>query len=724
MQNFPFFRQSEHAKDCGPTCLKMVCKYYDIDYSISELNMLTKLSDNGTTFYNLQQAAIKLGFDSYGAKIGIDQLFVSVALPCIIHISNSHYVVIVPGSTKQNIIIADPAIGIYQISIDKLKLLWCKDSEEGNTLIIEPKATQKSGSFKISKFKRYLNYFKSYKKQLWGLLFLTLFSGIVSFLLPKISKDLIDKGINNKDINIVSILLIGQFSLLAGGLLLDVLRSWLLFYINNNFTLNVLTDFFSKITKLPISFFESTKTGDIQQRIYDHNRIQSFIISNSSTLLVSTITFIALFSSLLSFSVKILLLNLLFGVLNLFLIKFFLSKRKKLDYAQFTNQSSNQDKIYEILNGIQDLKLHNYEEEKIMQWRTNQLKIIDVSTMSFRLGQKQTIVSNILTSLEMILVGYITANDVIQGSISLGTMVGINLVTGQLKNTILQYTNLLKSYQDAQISIERLEEIQDLENEDENESITEDPLIKSIQSIDIKYLSYKYKNADTNVLTDINLSFEKGDTVAIIGASGCGKTTLLKLLLKYYVPDAGEIIINKHISLTNISSKKWRQHCGIVMQDGYIFTDTIKANIILNNRVFDEVLFRRILELVNLTHWVDSLPSQQDCIIGKNGRVISGGQKQRILIARALYKNPDVLLLDEATSALDTDNEHQIIDKIHNVFSDKIKIIIAHRFSTIKNANKIVVIDKGRIIEIGNHIDLLKKKGLYFDLISTNLNKE
>lgn len=718
MNDFPFYQQSG-LKDCGPTCLRMICKYYGKDLSIDYLTQLCNIYEDGTSMYNLQQAATKLRFESYGIKTTFEGLFTSVTLPCILHLSMDHYVVLVPGSTPDRIHVADPGMTrVEEMPVEIFRRRWAKGEEEGYVLVIESKEHEKDHTpktFSWKKLRFYIRYLAPHKFKLAQLSVLFIASGLIAYAIPFVVKGVMDKGIKERSIDAVGIFVIAQFALYMGTAVIELAKGWLMLFINNNFIISLLRDFLSKVANLPIAYFQVQRLGEINQRLQDHHRIQYFILNNFSTLIVSTITFLAFFAALISFSGIILLLLLVFSVLNIIWMQYSLKRRRELDYAGFHSQSDNQDKLYEMIAGLQDLKLHNGEQQSLNTWARSQEQIFEISRSGYKLSQQQSIGAALLNNLENVLISFISAYEVIKGHMSLGAMVSINMVAVQFKSSIMNYSGLIRSFQDAKISLERIADIQDMQEED-GHGPSADISATKIKSISFRNVGFIYPGTNNKVLQDITMTCRAGETIAIVGTNGSGKTTLFKLLLKYYRPDTGDIIINNTISLEDISAKAWRNKCGIVMQEGYLFSSSIKNNIIINAEDANEARLQEVAAIAGLRDWVSTLPHGWDTQVGAKGVTISGGQKQRILIARALYLNKDILLLDEATSALDAESEMQISNNIHDAFRDKIKMVIAHRFNTILNADKIIVMKHGEIVQMGTHAELFEQEGQYATL--------
>jgi len=577
---------------------------------------------------------------------------------------------------------------------------------------------------KLFEFGYFIFYLKPHKKLILLLIILFIIGGFITFCNPIITKNIFDNGINKKDLKLVSIMLFAQLSLYVGSSVSDLMKNWLLLKINNEFGLLILKNFLLKLMKLPIRFFDKKNIGDLQQRIYDHYRIQYFFTTTSVTFIVSIVNFFAFVAALAYFNKTILTIILSFSIMEIFWILYFQKKRSGIDYAKFYEMSDSQENIIEILGSMQEIKLNNGEEKKVEKWYKTQLKLMTLNVDLMKVDQKQLLGSSLLDQVQNIIISFISAYEVINDKMSLGMMVSIGVISGQLKSTINQFLYLIRSYQDASISVDRIMEIHKKKNEDEEDGeVAGDKITNlTINNIELRNVSYQYDENTSFVLKDICISIEKGKTIAIVGNSGSGKTTLLKLLLKYYKPTSGNIIVNDNCDLQKISTTWWYNICGIIMQEGHIFSDTIIENIAVNDKTIDMERIYEAAKIANIYDFVESLPIKWKTVIGANGVGISGGQRQRILIARAVYKRPEILFFDEGTSALDTENEKIIIENMERYFINKTKIIIAHRFSTIKNADKIIVLDNGEIVETGTHSELSALKGKYYRLLENQLH--
>lgn len=530
---------------------------------------------------------------------------------------------------------------------------------------------------------------------------------------------MVDVGIENQDINFVYLILVAQLFLFLGKASLEIIRSWILLHLSTRINISLISDFFIKLMKLPISYFDVRMTGDLLQRINDHQRIERILTTSSLTVLFSFFNLIVFSLVLGYYSMQIFGVFVLGSILYFTWVLFFFKKRRELDYKKFSQVSQEQSKVIELINGMQEIKLHNAERRMRWNWEYVQARLFKVATKSLALEQTQSVGSNLINELKNMLVTILSAKLVIDGNITLGMMMAISYIVGQLNGPIVQLINFMRDLQDAQISLDRLGEIHHMEEEEKpgDEKVMQIP----DSAIRLSKVTFRYTGGLEPVLKDLSLEIPANKTTAIVGVSGSGKSTLMKLLLGFYQIDAGEISVGQ-FNLRNISQKEWRRNCGVVMQEGYIFNDTIAKNIAVGEDFVDKEKLLHAIDVANIGDYIEGLPLGLNTKIGSEGNGLSTGQKQRLLIARSVYKNPKYLFFDEATSALDANNEKVIMENLNTFFKDKTAVVIAHRLSTVKNAHQIVVLDKGKIIEQGNHSELIALQGAYYHLVKNQLN--
>ncbi|PZU90607.1 MAG: ABC transporter ATP-binding protein [Chryseobacterium sp.] len=724
LRPFPFYKQFD-GKDCGPTCLKIISAYYKKHLSIQDLRNLSKTSREGSSLYNISKAAESIGFDAFGTKISFETLL-EAPLPSIVFWKNYHYVVLYKIDPNR-VYVADPAMGKVKYSHSDFIKNWINETANGNTeegiiLLLEPNSDfgkQRFNCKKTNPYSRFIKYLKKQKTLLLYLILALLIENIISFFFPFFTKNIVDKGIKPKNINFIYTILFAQLALFLGQIIVEAIRSRILLHLSNRINIVLVSDFLKKMMRLPISFFDSRITGDLIQRMNDNYRVQSYLTGSSLNTFFSFIHFIVFGSILLYYNYQVFVIFFIGSILYTLWLLFFSKKRKILDYMRFEQQAEERSKTMEIISGMQEIKLNRAESQKTTDWEKIQNKIYRIQIKLQNVELWQNIGSSFLNHLKDILITFISASLVINNKITLGEMLSIQFIVGQLNIPLSQLVDFIRSSQDAKISLERLNEIYEKENEDERKNIENEPAVKS-EDIYLKEISFSYFGNDMRVLDNISLTIPKNKITAIVGTSGSGKTSLMKLLLKFYEPDLGNISLGK-TNFMDIHSGEWRKNIGAVMQDGFIFNDTIAKNIAVGEEDINFQKLNYAIEIANLNDFISTLPLKLSTQIGADGNGISGGQKQRILIARAVYKNPQFLFFDEATSALDSENEKIIHDNLQFFFKEKTVIIIAHRLSTVKNADKIVVLDNGKIVEIGSHQELTKMKGSYFELVKNQL---
>jgi ATP-binding cassette subfamily B protein len=742
MKDFPFYIQSD-IKDCGPTCLKIIAKHYGKILNIQTLRKLSETTREGSNLLNISDAAEKIGFRSIGVKLSFENLD-AINLPCILHWNKEHYVVLYKIG-KNKIYISDPAIGLIEYTKEEFLKFWIgnnadETTEEGIVLLLEitpkfrnPLALQDGAndtdekSFGFSLLFQYIYPYKFFLIQL----FIGLLAGsLLELIFPFLTQSIVDVGIQNQNIHFVYLILFAQLFLFIGKTALELIRSWILLHLSTRINIALISDFFIKLMNLPISFFDVRMTGDIMQRINDHHRIERILTTSSLNVLFSLINMIIMGGILAYYNLKIFAVFFIGSLLYFIWVTLFLKRRKELDYKRFAEVSQEQSKVIELINGMQEIKLHNAEKQKRWGWEFIQARLFKVLMKGLVLEQTQNIGSNFINELKNIIIIFLSAKLVIDGQITLGMMLAISSIVGSLNAPVLQLINFIREAQDAKISLARLSEIHEKEDETQHED-TQTQEIPKDADIVLKDLSFRYIGSDIPVLEGLNLTIPANKVTAIVGTSGSGKTTLMKLLLKFYEPNSGEIglrcksdEIPPNVGMTNlrnIAQKTWRSHVGTVMQEGYIFNDTIANNIAIGLDVIDKERLVYAADVANIKDFIQNYPLGYNTKIGMEGIGMSTGQKQRLLIARAVYKNPEMLFFDEATSALDANNEKEIMQKLDIFFKNKTVVVIAHRLSTVMNADQIVVLEKGKIVEIGNHNELVRSKGRYYELVRNQL---
>ena len=715
--------------DCGPTSLRIIARYFGRNYSLESLRKKSFTNREGSSLSQLAAAAESIGFRSLSAKINFQQLSDDAPLPCIVHWNQNHYVVVYKVKNNK-IYVSDPALGLINYHKDEFIEHWIgagagTDKKDGIVLLLETTPEFYNIEEEYGPKKKgiliMLPYLYPHKKILIQI-FIGLSAGsILSLILPFLTQSVVDIGIRNRDIHFIYLILISQLCVFFGRTAIDLIRGWLMIHMNTRINISLISDFFTKLMRLPISYFDSKMSGDILQRIQDNRRIEILLTGSSLSVVFSLINFIFFGFIIVFYDIRIFLVFIVGSAMYVGWIVFFLKRRAVMDYRSFALQAQNQDKIMELVNGMQEIKLNNAERHKRWGWEYLQARLFRLNMKQLALNQSQAYGASTINEVKNIIISFMTASLVVKGEITLGVMMSISYIIGQLNGPISEMVGFIHDYQDARLSMERMEEIHNREDE---EPIGEDKIsdIPQQASMVLNKVSFQYSGPESSwVIRNLNLEIPYNKITAIVGGSGSGKTTLLKLLLKFYDPVRGEIMLNTY-NLKNISQAAWRNKFGVVMQEGFIFNDTIAHNIAVGTDHIDIDRLKEAVEIANIREFVEELPLGYNTKIGQNGVGISGGQKQRLLIARAVYKNPEYLFFDEATSALDSRNEKIIMENFKRWFVGKTVVVIAHRLSTVRDADKIVVLDKGRVIEEGNHEQLLEMKGSYYNLVKNQLD--
>ncbi|MBI2279243.1 MAG: peptidase domain-containing ABC transporter [Bacteroidetes bacterium] len=727
---FPFYKQPDKM-DCGATCLRIIAKYYGRNVSLSKLRQLSETTREGAALKGLAKAAEQIGFRTLGVKINYQKLISEAPLPCIVYWNQKHFVVVYKVK-KDKIFVSDPAHGLLKYNKYEFIKKWIGNNaseltEEGVVLLLNHTSKLKKSEIDDNVeskkgFSFLIKYLFQYKKFLIQLIVGLLAGSMLQLIFPFLTQSIVDVGIQNQDINFIYLILAAQLFLFIGRISIELIRGWILLHLSTRINISLISDFIIKLMHLPIAFFDVKLTGDILQRINDHKRIEKLLTTSSINVLFSAFNLFIFGGVLAWYSLQIFTIFLIGSILYFAWIMIFLKKRKDLDYKRFSQVSSEQSKVLELINGMQEIKLYNAEQQKRWSWEYLQAQLFKIEMKSLTLNQTETLGSNFINEVKNTLITIFSAKLVIDGQLTLGMMLSISYIIGQLNSPILQLIGFIHSAQDAKIALERLSEIHNREDEEKvgDEKIQEIPTNADLL---LKDVHFRYTGSPEEVLKGLGLTIPANKVTAIVGASGSGKTTLMKLLLKFYEPNQGEVHLGQH-HLANISHHAWREHIGVVMQDGYIFNDTIANNIAIGSEIIDKERLKKAVKVANIKEYIEQLPLGYNTKIGIEGVGMSGGQKQRLFIARAVYKNPKYIFFDEATSSLDANNEKVIMENLNQFFKDKTAVVVAHRLSTVKNADQIVVLDKGKIIEKGTHQELINLKGSYYNLIKNQLELE
>ena len=706
----------------------MVCCYFGRKYSTEFISQYCHSTTEGVSLLSISETVKEIGIKTISGRVETNQL-VRVILPCILHWNQNHFVVLYKIKKGKTFYIADPAKGLVKYNLEEFKKHWVSTQsggeEKGIAMFLEPtpafyeKKMDEEPKEERS-FKFLFGYIKQYRKYFGQIVLGLLVGSLLQLILPFLTQSIVDVGIKNQNIGFIWLILLGQLMLTISRTAIDFIRRWLLLHISLRINISLVSDFFIKLLKLPMSFFDTKLMGDLMQRMGDHNRVNSFLTQQTLSIVFSLFTFVVFSIVLLSYNWLVFAIFMFGSLLYGGWLALFLRRRKVLDYELFEQQAINNNKTYEFITSMQEIKLQDCEQRRRWEWEDVQADLFNVQMKSLKLQQTQEAGSIFINELKNIVITVVAATAVIHGQLTLGMMLAVQYIIGQLNSPVEQLMGFFYSVQDVRISLERINEIHRMDDENGKQGL-ETSVTDETKGIDMENINFKYDpHALKTIIDDVSLTIPKGKVTAIVGASGSGKTTLIKLMLGYYPVLGGQITISG-TDVNTLNKKWWRRQCGVVMQDGVIFSESIARNIAVDDKEIDKQRLQTAAEIACIHNYVMGLPLKYNTKIGCDGVGLSQGQKQRILIARAVYKNPDYIFLDEATNSLDANNERMIVEHLDEFYKGKTVVIVAHRLSTVKNANQIVVLDKGKVVEIGNHETLTAKRGAYYNLVKNQL---
>lgn len=722
----PYYPQHD-AMDCGPTCLRMVAAFYGKRYSLEGLREKSFITREGVSMLGISEAAEKIGFRSICVQVGYEKLQ-EAPLPCIIHWNQQHFVVVYKLNDK-HVWVADPGAGKLKYTKEEFCNCWLSsrknEEDTGVALLLEPTPefyTIEDEGDEVNRrgFSFLYSYLRPYRGLVGQLLLGLLLGSMIQLMLPFLTQSVVDFGINNQNLGFIYLVLIAQLMLSFSSSTVDFIRGWILLHLGTRINIALISDFLIKLMKMPISYFDSKMTGDILQRINDHKRIQDFLTGSSLSVIFSVFNIIIFGIVLLVYSGMIFLIFMGGSALYVAYVWLFMKKRAELDHKRFAQQSANQSTVVQLVNGMQEIKLSACEQQKRWEWERIQAKLFKVNIKSLALRQYQDSGAVLINQSKNLLITALVASLVVKGEMTLGMMLSVQYIIGQLNSPVNELIAFARDMQDARLSMNRLSEVRDKPDEEDptRELLREIPEGKEIR---LQNLNFKYDPlSEYPTLDNVSLVIPPGKQTAIVGMSGSGKTTLVKLLLGFYPPASGDIFIGD-TPLGSYSIREWRKRCGVVMQDGFIFSDSIAGNIAPGVERIDKKKLRHAAEVANIHDFIEELPLGYNTKIGQEGHGLSQGQKQRILIARAVYKDPEFIFFDEATNALDANNERIIMNNLQTFFKGRTSVVVAHRLSTVRNAEQIIVIEQGKIAETGTHEALIALEGRYYQLVKNQL---
>ena len=726
VNKFKWIRQHD-SMQCGVACLAMICRHYGKDYSLEYLDSFCHANIAGVSMLGIAEGARSVGLETMTAAASTDELK-EITLPCILHWNQNHFVVLygISGNGRRYRI-ADPGKGLVSCTRRELESHWISSVTDGEPsgVVMQLTPTRDFHSHICDKtaekrsFRFLLGYLRQYRKYFLQIILGLLLGCVLQLILPFLTQAIVDLGIRHRDIGLIWLILLGELMIVVGRTATDFIRRWLLLHISMRINISLVSDFFIKLLRLPMSFFDTKLMGDLLQRIGDHTRVQDFLTGQALNIVFTILSFLV-------FGVVLFVYNhLIFAVFAAgslcygLWIASFLRRRKVLDYELFEQQAVNQNRTYQFITSMQEIKLQDCERRRRWEWEDTQADLFAVRMKSLRLQQTQEAGSIFINEVKNIIITVLAATAVIGGRMTLGAMLAVQYIIGQLNSPVAQFMSFIYSLQDVRISLERINEIHEGRNEEPDSGLATD--FREGRSIEIDDIDFKYDpHALKKTIEGVSFRIPEGKVTAIVGASGSGKTTLIKLMLGYYPVMSGSISIAGR-DINEHSLRWWRRQCGVVMQDGVIFSESIARNIAVDDGEVDTERLESAARIACIHDFVMSLPLRYDTKVGKDGVGLSQGQRQRILIARAVYRDPAFIFLDEATNSLDAKNEREIVENLDKFYKGRTVVVVAHRLSTVKNADRIIVLDGGKVVETGDHASLIAAKGAYYNLVKNQL---